>query len=88
MQVSVSFPYLTPHLVVGLVLQVADTEKYPHLLGLKSLDSFFRAIQQASCFTAAGEDGGDKRLVELELACKADGIAPPASVQSGHRCHR
>ena len=52
-----------PHSVAGVVLQVGNTEKYPHLLGLKSLDSFFRAIQQASCFTAAGEDGGDKRLV-------------------------
>ena len=27
--------------------------------------------------TAIEEDGSDKRLVELELACKADGIAPP-----------
>ena len=25
------------------------------------------------------EDGGDKRLVELELACKADDVAPPCS---------
>ena len=30
------------------------------------------------CFTSI-EDGGDKRLVELELACQADGIAPPDS---------
>ena len=60
--------HLTPHLVVGLVLQAGDTEKYPHSLGLKSLDSFFTAIEHGPCFTAAGEDGGDKRLVELELA--------------------
>ena len=27
-------------------------------------------------FTAVEEDGGDKRLVELGLACRADGVAP------------
>ena len=27
--------------VVGLVLQVGDTEKFPHVLGFKSLDPFF-----------------------------------------------
>ena len=40
---------------------------------------FFRVVKQGPgpCFTALAEDGGDKRLVELELACKADGVAPP-----------
>ena len=29
---------LAPHLVVGLVLQVGNTEKFPHALGFESLD--------------------------------------------------
>ena len=29
-----------PHPVVGLVLQVGDTEKFPHAFGLESLDPF------------------------------------------------
>ena len=37
---------------------------------------FFRVRKQGPCFTAMGEDGDDKRLVELELACEADGVAP------------
>ena len=32
---------LAPHPVVGLVLQVAAVEKFPHALGFKSLDPFF-----------------------------------------------
>ena len=32
---------LVPHLVVGLVLQVGDTEKFPHALDFKSVDPFF-----------------------------------------------
>ena len=35
---------------------------------------------QGPFFTAVDEDGDDKRLVELELACKADGVAPPDPV--------
>ena len=34
-------------------------------------------------FTAIEEDGGDKRPVELELAGKADGVAPPDPKQRG-----
>ena len=56
---------LAPHPVVGLVLQVGDTEKFPQALGYKSLDPFFRVSKQGQCFTAEEEDGGDKRLVEL-----------------------
>ena len=67
------------HPVVGLVLQVGDTEKFPQALAFESLDPLFRVSKQAPCFTAI-EDGGDKRLVELELACKADGVAPPDPV--------
>ena len=36
---------------------------------------FFRVSKQGPCFTVIEEDGGDKRLVELELACEADGVA-------------
>ena len=32
---------LAPHPVVGLVLQVGDTEKFPHALGFESVDPFF-----------------------------------------------
>ena len=33
--------HLAPHSDVGLVLQVEDVEKFPHALGLESLDFFF-----------------------------------------------
>ena len=69
------------------MLLVGDTEKFPHALGFKSLDPIFRVSKQGPCFTAVKEDGGDKRLVELELACKADGVAPSDPVKSGHCCH-
>ena len=72
------------HPVVGLVLQVGDTEKFPNTLGFESLDPFFRVCKQGPCFTAIEEDGGDKRLVELELGCQADGVALPDPVKSGH----
>ena len=61
---------LAPHPVVGLVLQVGDTEKFPQALGYESQDPFFTVSKQGQCFTAIEEDGGDKRLVELELVCK------------------
>ena len=50
----------------------------------KSLDLFFSVSKQDACFTVVEEDGGDKRLVELELACKEDGVAPPDPVSSDH----
>ena len=31
---------------------------------------FFRVSMQGPCFTAVGEDGGDKRLVEPDLLAK------------------
>ena len=72
---------LAPYPVIGLVLQVGDVEKFPHALGFKSLDPFFfRVSKQGPCFTALEEDGDDKRLVELELARKADGVVPPDPV--------
>ena len=69
---------LVPHTVVGLVLQVGVAEKFPQALGFESLNLFFRVGKQGPCFTAIEENGGDKRLVELELACKADGVVPPS----------
>ena len=58
------------------MLQVEHTEKLLHALGFESLDPFFRVRKQDPYFTAVEEDGGDKRLVQLELGCKADGVAP------------
>ena len=58
---------LATHPVIGLMLQVGDTEKFPHSFGFKSLDPFFRVSKQGPCFTAVEEDGGDERLVEFKL---------------------
>ena len=66
--------------VVGLLLQVRDVEKFPHALGFESLDPFFRVSKQGPCFKAIEEDQSNERLVQLELACQADGVAPPDPV--------
>ena len=71
---------LASHLVVDLVLQVGDIEKFPHALGFESLDPFYRVSKQGPCFTAVEEVGGDRRLLELELVCKAVGVTPPDPV--------
>ena len=43
---------------------------------------------QDPCFTAIEEDGGDKRLVQLERACEADCVASQdLFFLSGHSCH-
>ena len=55
---------LAPHLDIGLVLKVGDTEKFPHTLGFKSLNPFLTVSKQGPYFTAVGEDGGDKRLAK------------------------
>ena len=47
---------------------------------LKTWTIFFRVSKQGPYFTTVEEDGGDKRVVELELACKADGVALPDPV--------
>ena len=46
----------------------------------KSPPSSSTADKHGPCFTAVEEDVGGKRLAELELACKADSIAPPDPV--------
>ena len=71
----------TPHFFFGLVLKAGDAEKFPQAFGFEGLDAFLRVCKQSPCFTAI-EDGGDKRPVELELACKADGVAWPDPVPS------
>ena len=69
---------LAPYPVVGLVLQVGDAGKFPQALGFKSLNPFFffSVSKQGPCFTAIEEYEGDKRLVQLELVCEADSVAP------------
>ena len=62
---------LALHLVTGLVQKVRDAEKFPQALGFESLGPFFRVRKQGPCFTAIEEDGGDKRLVQLELALQS-----------------
>ena len=59
---------LAPHPVVGLVLRVADADRFPHAHGFKSLDPLFTVSKQGPCFTAIEEDGDDKRLAELVYA--------------------
>ena len=66
---------LAPHPVVRLVLQVADAERFPQAFGFKGLDLVFSVSKQGLCFTAIEEDGGNKRLVQLEHAVEAHGIA-------------
>ena len=68
---------LTSHPVVGLVFQLGDAEKFPQALGLENLDSFLRFSKQDPCLTDIEEDGHEKRLVQLELASKDDGVASP-----------
>ena len=64
------------------MLQVGDAGKFPHAVGFEGLDHLFRVSQQGPCFTATEEDGGDKRLEELKLACRADGASPPEPIKS------
>ena len=45
---------------------------------------FLTVSEQGPCFTAVEEDGDDRKLVELELACEADAVSPPDPVRSGH----
>ena len=76
-----------PHPVFGLVLWVEDAEKFRHALGFGNLILFFWVSKQGPCFTAIEEVGGDKMIVELELACRGDGVAQPDPIQSGYCCH-
>ena len=46
----------------------------------RKLAWFEHLTRHDSLSKAMEEDGGDKRLVELELACEVDGVAPPDPV--------
>ena len=61
-------------------------EKFPLDLVSKAC-ILFSVSKHNSHFTAIEEDGGDKRLVELGHACKADSVAPPDCALSGHCRH-
>ena len=56
---------LSPHPVVGLVLQAGDGEKFPKALGIESVDPL-QSASRISVSQATEEDGGDMRLVQLE----------------------
>ena len=72
---------LPSHPVVGLVFQVGDAEKFPSALGFESMDPFFLQSQQArSIFYSRRTRCSDKRLANLQRACKADAVAPPDPV--------
>ena len=45
---------LAPHTVVGLVLEVGDTEKFPRSVGFESLDPFFQSQPAGSTFYSCG----------------------------------
>ena len=71
---------LAPHPITCLVLQVGDTEKFSQALRLESVDPFLRVSNHSPRLTAVEEDGDDNRLVQLELACEADGVASTGPV--------
>ena len=41
---------------------------------------FFSVSEQGPCLTTGEENRGDEKLVQLELACKVDGVALPDPV--------
>ena len=43
---------LAPQLVIGLVLQVGDAEKFPKVLAFKKMDPLLRVSKQGPSFTA------------------------------------
>ena len=59
--------------------------KVPQKLGLVTLDPYLSVSQQGLCLTAFGDSVGDRRLVQLDPAGRADGVALPAPVRiHGH----
>ena len=70
---------LALHPVVRLVLKEEMQGRFLRRVVSQTWILFFRVSKQGPCFTAIG-DGGDKRFVELEPACEADGVAPPGRV--------
>ena len=70
----------TQSVVFCSLLQVGGAKKFSQALGFENLDPFYRVGKPSPCFIATEEAGGDRRLVELEPACQADGIALPNPV--------
>ena len=58
-----------------------------HLVSKVCILFVFQSQQAGSMFHGVEKDGSDKKLVGFELTCKADGVAPPVPVLSGHCCH-
>ena len=73
--------------VVCLMFYVGGAKKCSKALGLESLDPFLSVSRQGPRLTTIMEGGGDRRPVQLDLACEADGGAAPVPVQPGHRCY-
>ena len=71
---------LGPHPVVGLVLKVGDAEKFLQALGFESVDPFFESASRVHVSQPQRRSEVTKSLAELELACEADGVAPPDPV--------
>ena len=71
--------FLSAHKKVDVAMHT-DVAKFPQVLGFKSLDPFLRVSKQGSCLAAIKEDGDDRRLVQLEHACKANGAVLPEPV--------
>ena len=69
--------FCTPSLVLCSKWKM---RRFPQALGFESLDTLFRVNKRGPRFTALEGDGGDKRLVQLELVCEAGGVAPPDPV--------
>ena len=67
---------VAPPPVVGFELRVGDARKRPRVLGFESLDLFFffQSQKAGPCFTAIEEEGDNKRLVQLNLLAKLNGI--------------
>ena len=53
--------------VTGLVLYVEHMDTFPQALSHERLDLFLEVSKQGQRLTAIEEDGGNKRLVQLEL---------------------
>ena len=53
--------------VIGLVLYVVHMDTFPQALSLESLDPFLGVSKQGQRLTAIEEDGGNKRLAQLEF---------------------
>ena len=58
------------------LLTVARRGFYGPTRTLISLRTQSSVSKQGACFIAVEEGGGDNRLVDLELACEADSVAP------------